>query len=65
VHKVLQNYIGYYFKLLPATAFVAQFLPGILTFYSNILKSVSCVTLVHKAAGYVKIRIFKSFGVKK
>jgi hypothetical protein len=65
VHKVLQNYIGYYFKFPPATAYLAQFLPGILTFYSSVLKSVACVTLVRKAAGYVQIRIFKSFGVKK
>jgi hypothetical protein len=55
-----------YFKFASATAHLAQFLPGKLTFHSSVLKSTACVALVCKKTDMIRIRIiFRSFGIKK
>jgi hypothetical protein len=38
--------------------YLTQFLPGKLTFYGRILKSIACVALGHKAADKIRIAIF-------
>jgi hypothetical protein len=40
-------------------------LPGKLTFYGRVLKSIACVALEHKAAEEIRITIFKHFRMKK
>jgi hypothetical protein len=46
--------------------YLTQFLPGKLTFYDRVLKRISCVALVPKAADEIKITIFfKYFGENK
>jgi hypothetical protein len=38
--------------------YLTQFLPGKLTFYGRVLKSIACVALVRKAADEIKITIY-------
>jgi hypothetical protein len=42
-----------------------QFLPGKLTFYGRVLKSVAFVALVPSQADEIRITIFKSFGARE
>jgi hypothetical protein len=44
---------------------LTQFLPGKLTFYGRILKSVAPVTLVRKAADEIRITIFSNHSEQK
>jgi hypothetical protein len=46
--------------------YLAKFIPGKLTFYSSVLKSIAYVAFVHTAEGVI-ITIFfsRAFGVKK
>jgi hypothetical protein len=46
--------VANYFKFAPAT----EILPGKLTFYSRVLKSIACVAIVRNAADEIKITIF-------
>jgi hypothetical protein len=45
--------------------YLTEFLPGKLTFYGRVLKSIACVALACKAADEIIMTIFKSFGLKK
>jgi hypothetical protein len=54
-------------NLLLQRLYLIQFLPGKLTFFDRVLKTIACVALVRKAADEIIIEIFffKFFGVLK